>query len=255
MKPPALVLDLDHTLVGDVTPLLRRYALLRAIRGWGLACPCPAAALSECLSATPLLRPGVADFLRRAASAGSKLFVFTASEREWATALVRAIGRAAGVRFARPLFARDSCHVRPDGTIGKSLSVLGPRRASPSTRGSSLGGGAGGAKVVVIDNATVWSDLGDAHFLHCPTYRYAPPVDVLEGIPTATLRDPRVADVVARMARAGQCYNPVAYADAAKAACHRHRFLARSALQRVHQNAPHLDDDFFTRAVLTLAGL
>lgn len=245
-----LVLDLDHTLVGDVTPLLRRYALLRTIRGWGLACPCPDAALLECLTTTPLLRPGVADFLRGAGTAGAKLFVFTASERAWATALVRAIGRATGVRFSRPLFARDSCHVRPDGTLGKSLSRIGTRRARPPAHTGGRGGRDDAPEVTVIDNASVWADLGNARFVQCPTYRYAPPVDALEGIPLATLRDPRVADVVARMATLGQCYDPHAYADAAKAACHRHRFLARSALARVNQNAPHMDDNFFFRTTL-----
>ena len=253
MVNSAFVLDLDHTLVGDVTPLLRRYAFLRALRRWGLPGPCPDGALAACLANTPLLRPGVLDFMRRASVAGARLFVFTASERAWANALVRAIQKATGVKFAHPICARDSCHVRADGSIGKSIQALGKRRLSGAT--GRKGGGGGDGKIVVIDNSDVWDTANGANgaeteddsvrFVRCPTYRYAPAIDVLEGVPAKTLRDARVADLVKRMASAKQCYDPNAYADPAKAACHRHRFLARNALLAVHQNEPHLKDAFF----------
>ena len=242
----SVVLDLDHTLVCDVTPLLRRYAFLRALRRWGLPGPCPDGALTTCLENTPLIRPGVFDFLRRATTAGSRLFVFTASERAWATALVRAIQKASGIKFAHPICARDSCHIRADGTLAKSLHAVGHRRLKKSKQA-----GGGGGNIIVIDDSDVWDeeeatrDGHNAQFVRCPAYRYTPVVDVLEGVPAETLRDPRVIDLVKRMANAGQCYDPSAYTDPAKAACHRHRFMARKALVAVRQNEPHLKDAFF----------
>jgi len=221
-----VVLDLDHTMVGDVTPLLQRYAILRAVRKWGLPSPCPEAALVDVLSTTPLLRPGVADFLRRSAASGKKLYVFTAAEREWATALVRALQRVIGVKFARPLFARDHCHVREDGSgmLGKRLARVGARRL--------------GAAPVVIDNSAVWDDLPahGARFVQCPSYRYVPFVDVLQDIPPATLRDPRMSALVADLVARGEAYDPLRYRDAVKAACARHRFLAAAALRTLRQN-------------------
>ena len=248
-----IVLDLDHTLVGDVTPLLRRYAFLRALKRWNIPGPCPNAALVACLNNTPLLRPGVADFLKRAASAGARLFVFTAAERTWATALVRAIQTATGVKFANPICARDNCHVNADGTVSKSLRALGKRRlgakrSAPGAQTPQTPQSGGGGDILVIDNSDVWDHLDDtpnARFIQCPTYRYAPVIDVLDGVPASTLRDQRVTDLVRRMANSRQCYDPTAYADPAKAACHRHRFLARQALAAVNQNGPHLRDAFF----------
>lgn len=232
-----IVLDLDHTMVGDVTPLLHRYAVLRAVRKLGLPGPCPDAALVDVLSTTPLLRPGLTEFLRRSVASGKKLYVFTASERAWATALVRAIQRVTGVRFARPLFARDNCHVRGDGSgmLGKSLTRLGPRRL------------VGAHPPVVIDNAAVWEDVASlgARFVMCPTYRYAPFVDVLEGIPASTLRDPRLSALVSDLVASGGCYDPTRYRDAVKSACARHRFLAAAALRTLRQNEGTVKDAFF----------
>ena len=233
-KPGAIVLDLDHTMVGDVTPLLRRYTVLDAVRRWGLSGPCPDAALVATLSTTPLLRPGLADFLRRSTEAGKKLYVFTASERGWATALVRALQRATGARFAKPLFARDDCHASA-GLVAKSLTRVGARRL--------------GASPLVIDNSAVWEDLGEhgARFVQCPTYRYAPFVDALEGLPPATLRDARVSSLVAQLASQGECYDPHRYRDAVKSACARHRFLAADALKTLRQNQAQVQarDAFF----------
>ena len=238
----AVVLDLDHTMVGDVVPVLRRYRLLTALRDMGLRAPPPDSALDDAIANTPLLRPGLVDYLRRRDADGSAVHVFTASERTWAQAVVRAIQRSAGITFARPLFARDDCIVRePDGSLRKSLATVAARALlrGPKAQRCAL------ANTTVIDNTAVWDDLGQARFVLAPTYEYRPVVDPLEGVPVATLRDPRARAMVTRLCSEGTCYDTVRYDDPSKSACHKHRWLARDADAAVKQNKPHLQDAFF----------
>lgn len=238
----AVVLDLDQTMVGDVTPVLRRYRLLRALRELGLRAPAPDSAIDDAIAGTPLLRPGLAGFLRRQAAEGSAVHVFTAADRAWAQAVVRAIQRQTGVAFARPLFARDDCVVRAaDGTLRKSLATVAARALLRGPKASRCAL----AHTTVIDNLPVWDDIGGARFVQCPSYDYRPMVDPVEGIPAATLRDPRARALMARMCASGDCYDPSKYDDPAKSACHKHRWLAREANASVRQNKPHLRDAFF----------
>ena len=238
----AFVLDLDATMVGDVRPVLQRYQLLSALKGMGLRTPCPSRSVEDALRFTPLLRPGLVEFLRRRSREGASLYVFTAADRTWAQEVVRAIQRISGVQFSKPLFARDDCLVRAtDGSVRKSLATVAARALlrGPAASRCAL------HNTTVIDNSDVWEDLGGAKFVHCPSYEYRATVDPLAGVPAATLEDPRARTLLARLCEAGVCYNPLKYGDPAKSACHVHRWLARDADVSVRNNRPHLRDQFF----------
>jgi hypothetical protein len=121
--PLVVLLDVDGTLVGDVTPQVEEYyAAGTSSEGRAAARMLLADALMR-----GLLRPHTADFLRFLRRSGMEVFVYTSAERSWALHVVDAIERVTGFTFNRPVFSRRECLQSRSGDFHKSLRHTAPR--------------------------------------------------------------------------------------------------------------------------------
>ena len=168
--PLVVVLDLDGTVIGDISTQVCEFELVSAL------CPAKLRLLKAYLEAqlrhTCLLRPGFARFAKHAAQLEIELFVYTASEARWAQFLVPVVEAAVGVKFNRPIFTRTNCRLvngswrKP--TKGMLASVHScVRKRHPGLQTSDLAG-----RVMFVDNNDVMLQDAAHHvaLVHCPTY-------------------------------------------------------------------------------------
>lgn len=194
--PLVLFLDLDGTIIGDITHLLAEKEVISSF--------CPGGVVKEMRSSHisrmryGLIRPRFDSFLRRVEQcnlSSSKnhleLFIYTASEQSWAIYIIGIIEVALGCKFNRPLFTRNNCRPLDDGTFEKILTPLFPsvvsclRRKGYDVSVSSLEG-----RVALIDNtpSVVRTALDRSRLISCPTYNFILAFDVIRLIRTDVLQ-------------------------------------------------------------------
>ena len=138
--PVVLLLDLDHTVVGRTSAQWAQVCVhdaatkLHAIGALRLDAPPPEPDLAPAMRAG-VMRPGFADFVTgvRALHPTTEIFIYTNAHKAWATRKVRAVERASGVRFRRPILCGDpwSLDAAVPGT-GKTMRVKSMRLAFPT---------------------------------------------------------------------------------------------------------------------------
>jgi hypothetical protein len=246
MAPLILTVDLDGTLVGDVSHLVAEYELVDAVVKRGGKLRFDKARLVKQLR-DGLLRPHVASFMhyiRDNLPSRVELFVYTAGSKRWADMMVSAIEKVVGVTFNRPVLSRDQC-VIVDNCLQKSLlrvshiiysrlqrkyGLMSPRQVADRT--------------ILIDN-TPGILLSDKGLVHCPTYRFTAFHDVFAAVTRDVfLAYPaEVHSVLYKHALLQQC-PPRSYWEGAAQAYDRFaRHLA--AHQHINEQAQH--DRFFLR--------
>jgi hypothetical protein len=107
-----VVLDMDHTIVGDLQALSDRDNLERNLQ-W----PHWPAQFDQ--GVTPqviekyllrgMLRPGFADFVRTLIARGARIIVYTHSEERWATRVLTAVESVVDMKFISQVFSRKDC--------------------------------------------------------------------------------------------------------------------------------------------------
>ena len=133
--PTIFILDWDGTIAGRVDYQSQRYSLQQVLRKYGYAYGKNGGANGNAIPAAfqpghGLIRPYIVDFMdavRRITNGNCYFFIYTASERRWATQEISWMERTHNVRFARPIFARDNCVVDSGGNYRKSLKKIWPR--------------------------------------------------------------------------------------------------------------------------------
>jgi hypothetical protein len=185
--PLVVLLDLDGTLVGSVTSILCEHMLLLKTLDRPLV---PDRAWKESVASRlryGIIRPHVLKFCREIGP-GVELFVYTASEQSWASAIIPCVESALGVRFNRPLFTRAQCTPAPDlkKSFGRVLpSVLRSlKKKWPAATLANMRD-----RVVLVDNTpTVMESHADSErMIVCPTYVYNYMYDVLRLVPVDVL--------------------------------------------------------------------
>tara|TARA_B100000405_G_scaffold62921_1_gene42999 strand:+ start:3389 stop:4171 length:783 start_codon:yes stop_codon:yes gene_type:complete len=178
MAPPlVLLIDLDGTVQGDISPQVEEHILLNK-----LSISQNKKSLSNDYT-KGLLRPYFTNFvnlIKKEHAGRIEMFVYTASEKQWAYHIVPIIESITQVKFNRPIFTRNECDM--DKEAHKSLVAVKPKimrslrkKYSGLTHSSSLDN-----MIYLIDNNHV---LQESKFLlKCPTYGYAVNVDILRNI-------------------------------------------------------------------------
>lgn len=173
MSPYVFVLDIDGTLVGNVSYLVAQWEILNQFNKKKLRMF--RSMVIEHLQ-DGLLRPNLAEFVKRL-SGTCEFFLYTAADDKWAQFFVPCIEAASGIKFARPIFSRKHC--LQNGTdLKKSLqkisSIIYPR-VKPLFRSKS----AMYQRMLLVDNNKVLLDRESRKSILCPTYGYMTPFDIV----------------------------------------------------------------------------
>lgn len=181
-SPIVIVLDIDGTIVGDITYQVCEWELLHSVQ------PSKLKAFKQTLMrdlANGLIRPHFADFATslRSYHENVELFIYTASDDKWAQFLIPCIEQVTGIAINRPIFSRKHC-IPTGGSINKSLNDIAPTIHSRLKK--KYGADLPPMKLMmrsmcIIDNNNVLTDAQHKCVL-CPTYSYIHPYDVLKHI-------------------------------------------------------------------------
>lgn len=184
-KPIVMLIDLDHTLQGDIRPQIMEYELVRDINRHITNGPKIRYHVANGLSKdfeAGLLRPNVGSSLRaiKKRHPNIEMFVYTASSHDWARYIVPKLEDVAfgGAFFNRPILTRN--YVQPNGM--KSI------KAVKSAVDNSLKKKYGDAvarfdyPIYLIDNNPVLDVHELKHLVQCPPYNYVHMIDPLRNI-------------------------------------------------------------------------
>ena len=192
------VLDLDQTIVGNVTYIIFKYNIAMQAETIGLLEDGKAFIRPWLVDAIKdLIRPHFADFLAHVKKRGARVFIYTSSHRPWATFVVEAVEEIIGLTFDRPLFTRenvtladplfDPSSVVPQGS--KSMALISD--AIEKAIGHKL---TPERVVIVDDNLSVWNsnDVKRFRTIRCPAYRYIAFIDPFDGFYPRILNHPDI---------------------------------------------------------------
>ena len=193
-SPLVMLLDIDGTIIGDITPQVMIYDLVNRMKTHSrtpsvqkVACPTyPVKEVREKLK-DGIVRPHFKMFVDEMQKRGIELFVYTASEKKWAEFIVKHIEAAYDIKFNRPLFTRDQCQ-SVDGEWIKSIKTVAPaisrtlnKKYKVKIRPKEVI-----SHTIAIDNNQVYSKHDVDKVIVCPTYRYTCPENIASVISKKT---------------------------------------------------------------------
>ena len=193
--PYVFILDIDGTIVGRVDYQSQQHTLHTVLKQSGFKPvkqhPIPPAFYSN----AKLVRDGLTSFIRGMQKQYGihdiHFFIYTGSEKVWANQEIAWIEKTHGIKFARPIFARDDC-IDSGGNIRKSITKIWPRvlRAVGSRNPLILQN-----QTMIIDNNAIYIDHMDKLLL-CPDYSYFHFENLLHGIPMEARKHPNVDKLI-----------------------------------------------------------
>lgn len=182
MSPFIYFFDIDGTLVGNVTPQIAEWDLIKRYNKSNLNI------FKQNLIyhlQNGLLRPHLSTFLDSLRLKGEcEFFIYTASNAEWANFLVNCIEATIGIKFNRPIFNRSHCTIH-DNSYMKSISKISnavykkikykyPERLTSQSDILNY--------AVLIDNSRVLLKKEENLLYECPTYNYEDAFDVTRSL-------------------------------------------------------------------------
>ena len=183
MVPFVILLDIDGTIVGNVSPVVSEWELMqdndkRKLKDFKKT------VIKKLHNG--LMRGHLADFcamVNRHLGGGVEYFIYTASDPTWAHFLVGCLEEATGIHFQRPIFTRKHCLNR-DGDLKKSIDSISPqifKKIKPKYKElkkvSQLKN-----KICLVDNNDVLIKNERNRMIRCPNYDYTDVYDVFSRL-------------------------------------------------------------------------
>lgn len=185
-NPFIFILDLDGTIIGDCSYQVIINTFEDVLKQNKLKSVVKNTLLGHYHQDSKLIRPYFKYFIEGILqyNCNSQFYIYTASEKSWATKEIAAIEKANGIKFNRPIFTRDDCIIDSFGMYKKSVAKILPRilKNNKSDRINKN-------NIVVIDNNKVFIDYL-SNVIICPSYEHIHFYDLWERIkPEHTLNE------------------------------------------------------------------
>lgn len=179
--PIVIYLDLDGTIIGDITPQVTEWEILSRF------CPKQLKQFKEYLKAD-LLMGIMRSNLSKALIAiknmypTAEFFIYTASEGSWANTIIPCVEAATNVTFNRPILSRKNCI---QTSFEKSLRLVAPivHRRLKSKYPALTSVDQLYQNSFLVDNTDVLIDGEQQRCLQCPTFEGIYWPDMLRHIP------------------------------------------------------------------------
>lgn len=176
--PLVIILDIDGTVIGDITPQVVLYEIVNELKKQKERVPYDINTIVTKLQAG-VIRPHFDVFVNELQKYGVEFFVYTASEKAWAEYIVKLIEKTHNIKVNRPLFTRNNCSFSGKDYV-KSIKTIRPlilRTLRKKYKGLQLCQLKD--NLMIIDNREVYNSKNDSRvILLCPTYSYAIPENI-----------------------------------------------------------------------------
>lgn len=183
--PLIIVIDLDGTIIGDITPQIMTFDLVKNFKVAGHKFTHDITDFRYKLK-SGLVRPYFETFVTSLSkSIPVEFFIYTASEKTWAELVIRNIEHTHNIKINRPIFARQYCiYSDKDREYKKSLSLIRPsiikflkKKYHVAFTKHDLQ-----KNIMIVDNSNVYHPNDQKHLLLCPTYNYRVPENIITSI-------------------------------------------------------------------------
>lgn len=174
--PLVILLDIDGTLLGDISPQVIMYELGNRLKGQ-TRLGFTGKNIEDRLQ-NGVIRPYFKSFIKELQEYGVEFFIYTASQKKWAEYIIKLVEKANEVKFNRPLFTRNNCDL-VNGEVQKSIQRVLPqvvktlKRKYPGITRESMRN-----MVMAIDNTQVYNASESKFLLHCKTYDFMYPENI-----------------------------------------------------------------------------
>ena len=176
-KPSVIILDLDGTVIGDITPQLMSFEIARDLRKYNRKVNFDGKELQFKLK-NYIVRPHFKNFVKNIKSEipHVEFFIYTASEKKWAHTIIKFVEISLQIKFNRPIFTRDDCN----HDLKKCLNAVAPKIvASLKKKYAGLHREHLNNRMLIVDNNAVYKSADSGSLLLCPTYDYKYPENVM----------------------------------------------------------------------------
>jgi hypothetical protein len=178
MTPLIVLIDIDGTLIGDISTQVLEWEIISQIDKRKLK---QYKSNVQVYLSNGLIRPHFSDFINSIKSRYShvEFFVYTASDDKWANFLVPCIEKTLNISINRPIFSRKHC-ILQSGVLCKSFARVAP---FITTRLKKVYTGLQQKTVLknmfIVDNNNVLID-NRKYCIQCKTYEWSDVYDVLK---------------------------------------------------------------------------
>lgn len=189
MYPLVVVLDLDGTIIGDISPQIVSYELHKEMKQARAKINYTSKDLCAKLN-NGIIRPFFSEFISktRAAIPHVEFFIYTASEKKWATYIIGQLEKACKIKINRPIFTRSQCFPLAN-EYKKSLKLIKPaifkalKNKYPLRDVKELND-----RVLVVDNMDVYQGNDRKYHVHCKTYDFVYPENIPSMVDHGTFK-------------------------------------------------------------------
>ena len=178
-KPLIIIIDLDGTIIGDITPQLIAYEISRELKFMHKF----STKDFQYKLQHGIIRPGFKSFIKnvKRSQPNIEFFIYTASEKTWANFVIKQIETALHIKFNRPIFNRDDCILDDShNEYQKCIKQITPRlftsvhKKYPILKKDDLL-----KRVLIIDNNSVYRMSDEPSLVLCSTYDYKHPENMI----------------------------------------------------------------------------
>lgn len=181
--PLVIIIDLDGTIIGDITPQIMSFEVAKALKTSGAKVSYDTGDLKMKLG-SGIIRPHFETFIKSLSSVMNiEFFVYTASEKTWAELVIKSVEAVAGIKFNRPIFTRNYC-IQQDREYKKGLGFVRSHilRALKKKYGVLFTSKDLTSNMLIVDNNNVYARADYKHLVLCPTYSFRVPENVVANI-------------------------------------------------------------------------
>lgn len=253
--PFIVILDLDGTVVGNVNFQSQQYSLHLTLKKYGFKLNKQYVIPPAFNPNSKLVRPYFSSFITDLENYFNKLgrniyfFVYTASDKSWATTEVAWIEKTHNIKLMRPLFTRDDCIKDQTGNCRKSIQKIYPKIIKAISKNYNITQKDKNYilehQFLIIDNNAVYIDRQDKLLL-CPDYNYTVFENLLHGIPMNARKHHGVQQLLMSLINQGHlCPIPNEKDDGMNSLLKQYAWLASKCKSLVSLNQTYINDDFF----------
>jgi hypothetical protein len=173
VTPLVVMLDLDGTIIGDIRPQITTYDISNQIKSHGAKLKYTFSDYKMKLNGG-IIRPSFSEFINRLKKDVPfiEFFIYTASEKKWASHIISHIEKACSIKINRPLFTRKDCIVKGDNLL-KSLAKVKPQVLRVLKKKYGIMDLTN--KILIIDNSPVFIEQDTPYHILCKTYNFVYP--------------------------------------------------------------------------------
>jgi hypothetical protein len=182
IEPIVLLIDLDGTMIGDITPQIEEYYLIKDINKRLNNINKKEIKYKNIVFQEELdkyiIRPYFKKFLKNVKKYENiELFIYTASIDKWAKFVIPKLEKIIDFKFNRPILTRNNLYNKR-----KSINKVKPLIFRSLKKDYNLKNITDLKYILLIDN-TKNILIENSNLIKCPSYNYIHPIDYLRNIP------------------------------------------------------------------------